>query len=72
LLRSNRRAAAANQIENKHYERYDQEGVNQTAAYMERKTQKPQHKQDRYRCPQHDVISFSISLPIFIAFKHRE
>jgi hypothetical protein len=72
LLRSNRRAAAANQIENKDYERYDQERVNQTAAHMERKTQKPQHKQNHYRCPQHDRISFSLSLLMLMLFKHGE
>jgi len=41
VQRLERRATAAEQIENKHYNCYDQQGVNQTAAYMHGKTQKP-------------------------------
>jgi hypothetical protein len=72
LISSGRRAAAANQIEKKYYDRDDQEGVNQTTAHMEGKTQKPQYKQNHYGCPQHDGISFSLSLPILTLFKHLE
>jgi hypothetical protein len=47
-------AAAANQIENKHDNRDNEQGVNQTAAHIQGKTQKPQHEQNSYDSPQHD------------------
>jgi hypothetical protein len=55
-----RRASTAKQIENEHYNRDDQQGVNQTSAYIQGKTKKPQQKQNR---PPHIEFPF----PLFFA-----
>jgi hypothetical protein len=49
-------APAADQIEDEYDDRDDQQGVDQATAYVHRKTQEPEHKEDSNDGVQHDSL----------------
>lgn len=54
-----RSAATRNQVDNKNYERHQQQEVNQRATNIADEAQEPKHQKNHKDCPQHFRISFS-------------
>lgn len=55
-------SAAAEQIDDYHHQRYNQQQVNQTSGHMQAETQQPQNQKHSNNCPKH--INLLVYLPL--------